>query len=106
MTNLTFNHRRYGELTEITCSASAPLCPGEAHWMAVITHIPHGKWHVRLAERWTNRPAASFPTLKAAKIWIATVWAEEECAHRYHEGFTPAQLETIQGLARLFPSKD
>ena len=67
---ITFHSNQYADLTEISCKAPAPLCPDETHLVAVITHIPGSKWHVRLAREWTSRPMASLKTRRAAEAFV------------------------------------
>jgi len=65
---ITFRSNRYADLTEIVCSAPAPICPEEQHIVAVISHTKGSKWSVpthRLGER------ASFTTRKDAQDFVS-----------------------------------
>ena len=68
MTDLmTFDTLRYGDLTEIVCKATSPICPTELHTVATITHTPRGNWIVfthRLGHR------ATLATRKAAEAYV------------------------------------
>jgi hypothetical protein len=71
---LTFKTNRYADLTEIVCSAPAPICPEENHVVAVISHTKGGKWSV-LNHRFGER--AVFPTQDAAKDFVHMRYMDE-----------------------------